>query len=175
MPTSSDTYIVLSAMLTPAIFLTANGSLIISTSNRISRVTDRIHQLNELRDMISRGLGGLDFPEVRMAFIERQLDTLTRRADRIRHGLALQYGSFALFVATSLVLAFDAWIEHLIAFLPTATAIVGVLLMLGSSVSLVREALAAIAGNQAEIRFYDELHRRRRDSARDDPAPGGPP
>ena len=35
----------LSAMITPAIFMTANASLIISTSNRVARVVDRIRGL----------------------------------------------------------------------------------------------------------------------------------
>ncbi|MFO0960886.1 MAG: DUF2721 domain-containing protein [Isosphaeraceae bacterium] len=166
MPTGSDTYVLLSAMLTPAIFLTANGSLIISTSNRMSRVVDRIHFLNELRDKLSRGQGELDFPETRIEFIDRQLRALTSRSDRIRYSLVLQYSSFALFVTTSLVLAFDTWTEHKLTFLPTATAIAGVLLMLGSSVNLVREAMVALSGNRAEIRFYEELDSRRRDPAR---------
>ena len=52
---SNDTYTTLSAMITPAIFLTANASLIISTSNRVSRVVDRIRVLGDLADRIGRG------------------------------------------------------------------------------------------------------------------------
>ena len=44
----NDTYTTLSAMITPAIFMTANASLIISTSNRMSRVVDRIRVLVDL-------------------------------------------------------------------------------------------------------------------------------
>ena len=44
-------YATLSAMITPAVFfMTANGSLIISTSNRMSRIVDRVRVLNELGD-----------------------------------------------------------------------------------------------------------------------------
>ena len=50
MPIDPPSYATLSAMITPAIFLTANGSLIISTSNRMSRVVDRIRVLNDLGD-----------------------------------------------------------------------------------------------------------------------------
>ena len=55
------TYNALSAMITPAIFLTANASLIISTSNRMSRVVDRIRVLNDLADKLGRGMTDLDF------------------------------------------------------------------------------------------------------------------
>lgn len=37
MQISSTNYVALTAMITPAIFMTANASLIISTSNRASR------------------------------------------------------------------------------------------------------------------------------------------
>ena len=69
MPASlaSPSYAVLSAMITPAIFLTANGSLIISTSNRMSRVVDRIRVLNDLADKLCRGVTDLDFSEDRLA------------------------------------------------------------------------------------------------------------
>ena len=59
MPTSQ--YDTLTAMITPAIFLTANASLIISTSNRMSRVVDRIRVLNDLVDRLGRGTTDLDY------------------------------------------------------------------------------------------------------------------
>ena len=62
MPVSPPNYTTLTAMITPALFMTANGSLIISTSNRMSRIVDRIRQLNELADSLSRGASNLDFP-----------------------------------------------------------------------------------------------------------------
>jgi hypothetical protein len=44
----TENYAALTVMITPALFMTASGSLIISTSNRMSRIVDRIRQLNEL-------------------------------------------------------------------------------------------------------------------------------
>ena len=62
MQITPTTYSALSAMITPAIFLTANASLIISTSNRVSRVVDRIRVLNDQADKLDRGVTELDFP-----------------------------------------------------------------------------------------------------------------
>ena len=61
MQITPTTYGALTAMITPAIFMTANASLIISTSNRVSRVVDRIRILNDLADKLDRGLTDLDF------------------------------------------------------------------------------------------------------------------
>ena len=55
MPAAPENYAALSAMITPALFMTATGSLIISTSNRMSRIVDRIRELNEQADDLSRG------------------------------------------------------------------------------------------------------------------------
>src|SRR5439155_19834708 len=95
---SADGYTTLTAMITPAIFLTANGSLIISTSNRMSRVVDRIRVLNDLVDAIGRGALDLDYPRDRMAHLRDQLDRLVWRSDRIRYALAMLYLAFAAFV-----------------------------------------------------------------------------
>lgn len=100
-------YTTLSAMITPAIFLTANGSLIISTSNRMARAVDRIRDLNELSDKICRGESRLDYAHERVVHVHAQLDRLVWRGDRIRLALVMLYLAFGAFVLTSLALAVD--------------------------------------------------------------------
>src|SRR6516225_282805 len=95
-------YATLSAMITPAIFMTANGSLIISTSNRMSRVVDRIRVLNELGDALCRGASSLDFPAERLTHVHDQIERLVWRSELIRHALAMLYLAFGAFVGTSL-------------------------------------------------------------------------
>ena len=63
----------LTAMITPAIFMTANASLIISTSNRVSRVVDRIRVLNDLADKLDRGMTDLDFRAERLGHYHDQM------------------------------------------------------------------------------------------------------
>lgn len=156
-----DTYNTLSAMITPAIFLTANASLIISTSNRVSRVVDRIRVLNDLADRIGRGVSELDFTTERMEHVSTQLDRLERRSDRLRFAMTALYLAFSSFVGTSLTLAIDSWLKNRLGALPTLLAIVGVGLMLFASINLVHEAVHALAGNRTEIQFYRDLNKRR--------------
>jgi Protein of unknown function (DUF2721) len=162
MPIAPPNYITLSAMITPAIFLTANGSLIISTSNRMSRVVDRIRVLNDLGDSLFRGASALDYREARIGHIQSQLSHLIRRANLIRGALTMLYLAFGAFVLTSLGLAIDVLASNRLVALPTAFAIVGVSFLLGASVNLVREALMALGSSREEIRFYRDLHERRR-------------
>jgi hypothetical protein len=161
MPVASPNYSTLTAMITPALFMTANGSLIISTSNRMARIVDRIRQLNELADNLSRGKADLDFPAERLDHIAAQLDRQLSRSDRIQLALTLLYLAMAAFVGTSLTTAIHVLVGNDVLALPTALAISGVCLLLLASVQLAREAHAALRSNRLEIRFYQELMRKR--------------
>lgn len=161
MPIAPPNYATLSAMITPAIFMTANGSLIISTSNRMSRVVDRIRVLNDRGDELCRGVSNLDFIQERREHIADQLHRLEWRGDRIRYALTMLYLAFASFVGTSLTLAIDVLMNNQLVALPTALSVIGVGLLLTASVNLVREAHAALGSNRLEIRFFRELQARR--------------
>lgn len=162
MPIAPPNYATLSAMITPAIFLTANGSLIISTSNRMSRIVDRIRVLNEMGDKLCRAPGDLDYPRLRLEHIQDQLGRLEWRSDRIRYALTMLYLAFASFVGTSLALAIDVMLENQLMGPPTLLAVAGVLLLLGACINLVREAMEALRGNRIETRFMRTLRDRRR-------------
>ena len=159
MPTSQ--YDTLTAMITPAIFLTANASLIISTSNRMSRVIDRIRVLNDLVDKLGRGNTDLDYTAERLEHLRDQLQRLEWRNDRIRYALTTLYIAFTTFVGTSLVLAVDALLSNRLIALPIVLAVAGVGLLLFASVNLALEALEALRTNRLELRFYRELFERR--------------
>jgi hypothetical protein len=161
MPAFPENYAALSAMITPALFMTASGSLIISTSNRMSRIVDRIRQLNELADGLSRGVVDLDFPQERIGHIGDQLDRLVWRSDRIRLALTLLYQAMAMFIGTSLTMAIDALLGNYLVALPTTLAIGGVVLLLAAAVQLTREARAALRSNRVEIDFHQGLRQRR--------------
>jgi small-conductance mechanosensitive channel len=157
----------LTAMITPAIFMTANASLIISTSNRVSRVVDRIRVLNDLADKLDRGIAELDFAAERMDHVQDQMRRLERRSDWLRLALTALYLAFSSFVGTSLTLAIDAMLKNWLIALPMLLAVVGVGLMLFASINLVREALSALLSNRVEIGFYRELYERRHAQAID--------
>jgi hypothetical protein len=162
MQITPTTYNALTAMITPAIFLTANASLIISTSNRVSRVVDRIRILNDLADKLGRGVTDLDFTSERVEHAHDQMRRLERRSDRLRFALTALYLAFASFVGTSMTLAIDAMLKNWLIALATFLAVLGVGLMFFASINLVREALEALRSNRLEIAFYRELHERRR-------------
>jgi hypothetical protein len=162
MPIDVPSYATLSAMITPALFMTANGSLIISTSNRMSRVVDRIRVLNDQADALCRGSTDPDFVPERLAHVADQLRHLEWRSDRVRHALTMLYLAFGCFVGTSLMLALDVLAGNRLVAIPTLLAVAGITLLLGASINLVREARRALRTNRLEVRFYRDLHAKRR-------------
>jgi pilus assembly protein TadC len=161
MQITPTTYAALTAMITPAIFMTANASLIISTSNRVARVVDRIRVLNDLADKIDRAVSEFDFLAERLDHIHDQLRRLERRSNRLRFALTALYLAFTLFVGTSLTLAIDVMLQNWLIALPTLLAVFGVGLLMFASVNLVLEALEALRSNRLETQFYRDLHRLR--------------
>jgi hypothetical protein len=137
--------------------MTANASLIISTSNRVTRVVDRIRALNDYADKLDRGAAELDFAGERLEHVHDQMSRLESRGDRLRYALTSLYMAFTCFVGTSLTLAIDAMLGNWLIALPVLLAMVGVSLLLFASVNLVLEALSALGSNRLEAQFYRKL------------------
>src|SRR5215475_6840140 len=91
-------YRILSLMIAPALFMTATGSLIISSNNRLGRIVDRIRVLIDQSDKIARPENTLDFPELRLQALRAEIDHLHTRNSRIRSAAALLYLAFIMFV-----------------------------------------------------------------------------
>jgi HAMP domain-containing protein len=160
-----STYETVSAMIAPALFLTATASLIVSTTNRMGRIIDRIRKLIELGNQIAQGVAALDFPEARLTHIETLLQNLQGRNRRILVTVSELYLAFGAFVGTSLSIAIDSATGRHLDGLPTFFAVAGVVLLLLASMNLVAEVRIATRTNHLEVEFYHELCKLRREQA----------
>ena len=85
------------SMVTPAVMISACGLLLLSVSNKLGRIVDRIRNLNsEDRDLSS------EVEAVRRLSIRNQIDFLLRRAVLLRNACGLLYLAVAVFALTSL-------------------------------------------------------------------------
>ena len=101
---SESAIAVLTAMITPAVLISACGSMILSTSTRLGRVVDRVRVLSErLEEMSERNEKGAINAE-RQALIFQQLDKLTSRARILQRCMVTFYLSLGMFVATSVAI-----------------------------------------------------------------------
>ncbi|MFA7060704.1 MAG: DUF2721 domain-containing protein [Pedobacter sp.] len=112
---------ILSSMITPAVLISACGTLIFSTSARLGRIFDRVNVMKaEVEAVVD---GRISFPVERMQHLKKQVALQRRRAYVLQKSMAALYTSTSLFVAASLAIAINmvygstdnAWIATLFA------------------------------------------------------------
>src|ERR1043165_6293567 len=91
-------------MITPAVLISASGTMILSTSTRLGRVVDRVRSLSDrLRRLTSEEESSELFDEER-AMLYDQLDKLTSRSRLLQRALTTFYLAVGIFVATSVAI-----------------------------------------------------------------------
>lgn len=145
---------VLTAMITPAVLISACGSMILSTSARLGRVVDRVRALSDrLEEMNEKVADGVDLTE-RQAVIFQQLDKLTSRARILQRCMVTFYFSLGIFVATSVaigIVPFTGNPRYNIA--PVVLGLAGATFLFYGSVLLILEARLALSTIHAEMDF----------------------
>lgn len=155
---------ILSAMITPAVLISACGTLIVSTSMRLARIVDRVRSLSQCIEQLSSD-EAIDFPEERLHEYERQLTTHTQRGRLIQRSLTNLYFSLGLFVTTTVSIGLVALI-HRLGWLPMVLGIAGTVFLFYSSMLLIAETRLALLSVNSEMEFtmalrqkYQELRR----------------
>ena len=138
LPVSPDSshFAVVSAMITPAFFLTATSSLIATSNARLSRVVDRMRL----------DIADLKHPDKTEshADLRVRIGLHRRRSRLVLAAVRLLYGAVTAFVGTSFAIALDAVLVWHLDLLPLVLAVIGVLLVLIASICLGREARMAL-------------------------------
>jgi len=168
MPTSPLTLDLLTAMITPAVLISACGTLIFSTSTRLARIVDRVRDLTKAMDTLYAGAEG-DFLDERRAEVERQLSMHAQRGRLIQWSLTSYYVSLGLFVGSAAAIGLVAFV-HVAAWLPTTLGMLGTFALFYASVLLINETRLAVRSVNAEMSFalrLRDLHvTRHRDAER---------
>ena len=152
---------VLTAMITPAVLISACGSMILSTSARLGRVVDRVRSLSDKLDsMADRNEHGEAATE-RQKVIFDQLDKLTSRARLLQRCMVTFYLSLGMFVATSVaigVVAFTGNPRH--NFVPVGLGLAGACFLFYGSVLLIFEARLALSTIHSEMDYIWQQSKR---------------
>jgi hypothetical protein len=151
---------VLGAMITPAVLISAAGTLVLSTSNRLSRVVDRVRVLSGEAERARSTDGGAITPR-RTSLIASQLEQLAKRVVLLRNAMTTLYLAIGLLIATSLgvaVVVLFAWTN----FAAIAPAIAGAGALFYSSLLLVREARLAVVSTLEEMDYVRDAVRTKR-------------
>src|SRR5262245_9286298 len=150
----SEAIAVLTAMITPAVLISACGSMILSTSARLGRVVDRVRLLSErLETMAERNDRG-ELALERQALIFQQLDKLTSRSRILQRCMVTFYLSLGMFVATSVaigVVAFSGTPRYNL--VPVIIGLIGACFLFSGSILLILEARLALSTVHDEMDF----------------------
>jgi hypothetical protein len=169
MQETSSALSLLSAMITPAVLISACGTLIFSTSTRLARIVDRVRELSRLVEQ-SFTEEMADFPEERRAEVDRQLSVHVQRSHLIQRSLTSFYLSLGMFVATTISIGLAALLGRL-AWLPSALGIAGTVVLFYGCVLLIAETRLALRSVNSEMEFILRLRglyqARRADSEND--------
>ena len=152
---------VLGAMITPAVLISAAGTLVLSTSNRLTRVVDRVRSLAGEAEEIRRGEASGE-SEARVALIAEQIPLLSSRALLLRSALTAFYSAIGLLVATSIAVGVVAALRWDYGWVPVLSGLAGACALLYGSLLLVREARLAIGFTLKEMDFLRDVVARAR-------------
>ena len=145
---------VLTAMITPAVLISACGSMILSTSSRLGRVVDRVRALSDrLETMAERDEHGPAVIE-RQSLIFQQLDKLTSRSRILQRCMVVFYMSLGMFVATSVAIGVVPFTgNQRYNMIPVVLGLAGACFLFYGSVLLILEARLALSTIHAEMDF----------------------
>ena len=141
----------LSAMITPAVLISACGTLIFSTSTRLARIVDRVRQLTlQIERLFTER--DVRFGEERWREVEVQLGFYARRARLVQGSLTSFYVSLGLFVATTIAIAVTPFAPGL-GWLPAVIGIVGTVVLFAGCMLLINETRLALQALKSETAF----------------------
>jgi hypothetical protein len=143
---------VLGAMITPAVLISASGTLILSTSNRLGRIVDRVRDLAAQAEKLKTP-DGLTPDEVaeKAEQITDQLGPQFRRARLLQAALTVLYAAVGLLVAASLAIGASAAARGALRGVPIFLGLGGAVALLVASSVLVREARLAVKSTMIEM------------------------
>lgn len=148
---------IFTALIAPALLISACGTFILSTSNRLTRVVDRVRQLSDRVERLGTVDEGLALREERQRTFGDQLHLMSQRARLLQRALQLLYTASGIFVSSSLALGLEASTGALPNWLPVLLALLGALVLLAACVSLVLEARRQAASMSHEMGFLVKL------------------
>ena len=144
---------VLTAMITPAVLISACGSMILSTSARLGRVVDRVRLLSDkLEEMSSQAVLESILLERQQIIFNQFLDKLTSRARILQRAMVTFYLGTGMFVATSVAIGVVA-LSSRYTILPIVLGLTGACFLFYGSMLLIFEARLALSTIHAEMDF----------------------
>jgi hypothetical protein len=158
--TPANALAILTAMITPAVLISACAALIFSTATRLGRVIDRVRVLSSKFEDLAKNPQADEMAEERRALIFVQLERQMARARLIQRAMVAFYTALGVFVTTSVAIAGVHAFARSYTYGAVALGILGTLFMLYGSVLLIIESRLALNAIITEMEFVAKVSRR---------------
>ncbi len=154
LPNLESTVGVLSSMITPAVMILATSSLILTTTNRLVRIVDRVREMLPEFEKLTRA----EQPDDRkLAMLFEDLGRATTRARIGQRALSQLYLGLGAFLATSITLGVVTFARLNAGWVPLLFGPIGVALLFSASVLLIFESRIALASAYAEMDYIRHI------------------
>jgi hypothetical protein len=153
----SSAVAVLTAMITPAVLISACGTLILSTSTRLGRAVDRVRKLLDRLEELAHTEEELELIEERRKFIYEQLGRLTRRNRYLQRAMQGFYSALGIFIACSVSIGLVAVTGRGYEWLPAVLGLTGASFLFYGSILLILETRLASQTLFSELDFTLKL------------------
>ena len=158
---SNSAIAVLTAMITPAVLISACGSMILSTSSRLGRVVDRVRGLSDKWESMTDDEKQTADAMERQAVTFEQLDKLTSRVRILQRSMVVFYLAVGMFVATSVAIGVVAFTNNpRYNVVPVALGLAGACFLFYGSILLIFEARLALSTIHSEMDFVWRLSKK---------------
>ena len=149
----SSALAILTAMITPAVLISACGTLILSTSTRIGRTVDRVRSLLDRLEVLAELEDEVKLYEERRKFIYNQVDLTAKRNRLLQRAMATFYSALGIFIACSVSIGFVALTGRGYEWLPAALGLTGASFLFYGSILLILETRIASSAIFSEMDF----------------------
>ena len=151
--TPQNALAVLTAMITPAVLISACGALIFSTSTRLGRVVDRVRTLSAKFEELASHPEKDDMFEERRVLIFQQLDRQTSRARLIQRAMTAYYSALGVYTLATVTIAVTSAVARTFTWIAVGLGLGGAMFMLYGSVLLIVESRMALGAIMSEMDF----------------------
>lgn len=152
---------ILSAMITPAVLISASGTLVLSTTNRLGRIVDRVRALNEQAETLPPWDPSDEDAQAKRALIADQIAHQGKRVGGLQWAVITLYVAIGLLVGCSLAIGLTAASTSWLVWVPVGLGLLGSAALLGAAVFLVRDARLAVSSTFAEMDYIKRMVARR--------------
>lgn len=150
---------VLTSMITPAVLISACGSLLFSTGTRLGRVVDRVRTLVAKFEEIEKHPEKDALYDERRRLIFGQLHRQSTRARLLQRAMVAFYTALGTLVACSVAIAVVAAVARNYTWIAVALGLAGSLFMLYGAVLLIIESRLALGAILSELEFVAKVGR----------------